>query len=108
LGSSTQGKHRPIANPVGFTFSFDEGQTAIERTDVREVPELAGQMPLKFRIANEIGRGALTIAELVKRLGESDTAIRKACERDTGKLFARIPRVDGATRFGLAAQEAEG
>ncbi len=97
----------PLASPIGFTLAFDETQTSIERTDVRDVPELAGQVPLKYRIATEIGSGALSIPELVKRIGGSDTAIRKACERDTGKLFARIPGLDGVIKFGLLAREPE-
>jgi len=97
----------PLSGPIGFTLAFDDHQTSIERTDVRDVPDLAGQVPLKYRISREIGGGALSVPELTRLLGESDTSIRKACERDTGKLFARIPGLDGVIRFGLLAHEAE-
>lgn len=98
----------PLANPLGFILSFDKDSTAIERTDVRDVPEFAGQLSIRQRIAREVDQGALSLNELTQRLGEPYDSIQKTVKRGVeSKYFARIPGVDGVIRFGLAAPDGQ-
>jgi AAA domain len=92
----------PLSAPLGFTLAFDDNQTTIERTDVRDVPELAGQVPLKARMIRALGSGALTYVELSTDLGADGPALRQVVHRYPD-LFVRIPGLDGIARIGLAA-----
>ncbi len=92
----------PLAGPIGYTLAFDSSQTTIERTDVRDVPELAGQVPLKARMIKALGSGAMTYAELSNALSADVDALRQVVHR-APQTFARIPGLDGVARIGLPA-----
>lgn len=95
----------PLASPIGFTFAFDSIQTTIERTDVRDVPELASQVPLKFRISRSLSTGAKTYVELAAELDADVDSVSKAIRREEGKMFTRVLNSDGVHRFGLLARQ---
>jgi len=92
----------PLSGPLGFTLAFDDHQTTIERTDLRDVPELAGNVPLKSRMIRALESGAMNYADLSTTLGVDATALRQVVSRSPN-LFARIPGLDGVLQIGLAA-----
>jgi hypothetical protein len=83
--SNTSGLH----SPLGFRLTFDELGTRIERTDVRNVPELAVHVALKFRIAHAIETQPKTYRELGDELEVDPETIGRTVRRDLGKLFIR-------------------
>ena len=64
VGSSTRSRTRTPCQPLGISLWFADDVTRIIRTDVRDVPELAGQVPIKDRMAHALKAGALTFTEL--------------------------------------------
>ncbi len=95
-----------LSRPLGFRFAFDELRTTIERTDVRDVPQLAGQVSLKERISHALRLGAKTYAELAEQLDADAETIGRVARRYEGKLFTVVASVDGKKRVGLVRNEA--
>ena len=104
-----QVKHRAAGKPNRLQAGVDTDSTSIERTDVRDVPELAGQVPLRTRISRELEQHALSAPELAERLSAPIDSVRKALDRgqaSSSPAYQGI--VDGIIRFGLAAPAREG
>ena len=57
-----------LSRPLGFRFTFEELRTSIEKSDVRDVPQLAGQVALKERMSHALRQGAMTYTELSETL----------------------------------------
>jgi hypothetical protein len=91
-----------LSKPIGFRFEFDDDVTRIIRTDVRDVPELAGQVPLKDRMTHALKAGARTFVELADVLEADAESIGRVARRYEGKLFTLLPGLDGKKRVGLA------
>ena len=92
----------PLAHPLGFTFTFEDDRTLISRTDVRDVPELAGALALKDRMAHALAAGALTYGELADILESDAESIGRIARRYSGSRFVLIPGLDGKRRVALA------
>lgn len=103
----------PLQAPLAFELTFDDGDVAIRRTDVRDTPELAGALPIKWRLQHALAAGAKTYADLATDLGESVEAVRKAVDRAMAPsksgapaLFVRVAGADGVYRVGLLSHAA--
>lgn len=90
----------PLRPALGFQFTFDAERTIVTRTNVADVADLAGQLPLWQRIAHLVRTGPKTIAELAAELDAKADTVTKAVTR--GKSFVRVLGADGIHRFGLA------
>jgi len=91
-----------LSRPLGFRFEFDDEVTRIVRTDVRDVPEFAGQVPIKDRVAHALKAGALTYMELADVLEVDAETVGRVARRYERKLFTLLPGLDGKKRVGLA------
>jgi hypothetical protein len=90
-----------LSRPLGFRFTFDELRTTIERTDVRDVPQLAGQVGWKERMTHALRSGAMSYAELADVLEGDVETISRVARRYDGKLFTLVAGDDGKKRVGL-------
>jgi hypothetical protein len=86
--------------PVGWRIDWGERIT-ITRTDVRDIPNLADHVSLKYRIEGELRSGARTYADLADGLNVGVDAVRMAIKRAPDR-FAQVIGPDGITRWGLA------
>jgi AAA domain len=94
-----------LSRPLGFRFTFEELRTRIQRTDVRDVPELAGQVPLKARIAHAITTQAKSYAELAEELDVPVNSVVQTVRRWEGKAFTKLLKTpDGVHRIGLLSE----
>jgi hypothetical protein len=96
-----------LSRPLGFRFEFDGDRTRIVRSDVRDVPELAGQVPLKDRMTHALEAGTLTYAELADVLEVDGETVARVAIRYKDRLFTVLPGVDGKKRVGLAQHESD-
>jgi hypothetical protein len=94
-----------LQRPLGFRFEFADGVTRIVRTDVRDVPEFAGQVAVKERMAHALSAGALTYAELADILQVDVETVGRNALRYKDRLFVVLPGLDGKRRVGLAQPE---
>ena len=92
----------PLAAPLGFEITFGDGGTTIRRTDVRDVVELAGKLPLAYRIAGVLQSGARPVAEIAEMLGVDPDSVRTTLKRKDDQ-FVCMSGPDGAARWGLIA-----
>jgi hypothetical protein len=94
----------PLAPPVGFAIDWRQDGIAITRTDVRDVPNLADHVSLKYRLLQELAAGARTIADLAEDVDAKPDSVRKALERGAKDgAFVRFVGPDGIDRWGRAA-----
>lgn len=93
--------------PLGFRFVFEQDRTFIERVDVRDVPELAGQVSLKERMKRMLASGALTIPDLADELEAEVETVGRVARRyknlftsftkDSKRLIALVQPADPDT-----------
>jgi hypothetical protein len=102
--SNTGPRSGPIGYRIAWRTSWEQAGDRIEinRTDLRDIPDLADHVPLKFRIAQELRVGALTIADLAARLEVPMDSVKKALARGEPDRFVRVTGDDGVFRWGLA------
>lgn len=80
-----------LHRPLGLCFTFQEdGSVGVKREDVRDIPELAGSLPLKTRIASELRRGPMTVKDLASELSATDNVIRVVLTRWKDKAFVKL------------------
>ena len=84
----------PLSPPIGFEIDFAGDQTTFSRRDVRDVPGLAAQLPLKAQVASALRAGPLTYHELAEELGAPVDSIIQAVRRSEGKLFTKLTHTD--------------
>jgi AAA domain len=91
-----------LAPPLGYTFTFEGERILIDRTDVRDVRELAGQVALKDRMSHALRAGALAYTDLAEVLEADVESVSRIARRYEGKLFTLLPGSNGKKRVGLA------
>jgi hypothetical protein len=96
-----------LHRPLGFRFSFGAERTEITRLDVRDVPELAADVPLKDRMARLVARAPKTFQEAADALDTTPDAIRITATRNQGKLFTLLTTTK-PHRFALVAHPNSG
>lgn len=108
-GSTTVGLFAKKANtgprpaPLGYRIDWGD-RIAIERTDVRDIPDIAKHVPIAYRIGDAVRSGALTIAEIAGRVDADADTVGRTLRRMREKGRVRdIVGPDGITRWGLAA-----
>jgi hypothetical protein len=72
-------------------WEFTPSRTTVTRADLRRIPELAGGLPLKERIAGILAAGPRTVADLADELETAATTVRRTLTRGEGQRFTRIP-----------------
>lgn len=94
-----------IQPAVGFQFEFTEDATVVSRTNLADVEDLAGQLPIWQRIAHLIKAGGgvpRAIQEIADELDAKVDTVKKAVSlRRKGSMFAHVPGSDGVTRIAL-------
>jgi hypothetical protein len=92
----------PAPSPIGFEVTFDESATRVRRAGLHDIPEMAGQLVLKDRIAAALRSGPKSYVELAELLEVKSDVVRVTATRHEGKLFTRIHETpDGIHRVAL-------
>jgi hypothetical protein len=108
-GSLTVGLFNRKANtaarsaPLGYR--VDWGDTiSIDRTDVRDIPDLAANVPTSYLIRDALKGGARTVIELADMSAGKDVeTVARTLRRMREKGVVRdVPGPDGVLRWGLA------
>jgi hypothetical protein len=90
----------PLRPAIGFRISFSDKRTTFKRVDLRDVQELAPQLPLWQRMSHELREGPQTIVQLADALGAKvDTIERTARRKDS--VFTKVSSDDGVYRLAL-------
>jgi hypothetical protein len=95
----------PLATPLAFEVRFEANRIRFTRRNAADVPELAEEMPVKFRMQHALREGPMTYVEIANATGADMSAVSKAAKRGDGKTFTRIVGPDGITRVALLAHE---
>ena len=82
----------PLRPAVGFRITFDDERTRFERVDLREVHELAPELPLWQRVAHALREGPQTFARLAQGLDAKVDSVEKAAKRKTN-VFTKVSSV---------------
>jgi hypothetical protein len=91
--------------PSGYRITFSTNEFGIMETvtfskiDVRQVPELAGALPIKDRIAGLLVRGPMTTAELAETMDTGESTIRAILNRHKN-IFTKVKN-----KWGLLTSE---
>jgi hypothetical protein len=72
-------------------WEFSPTRTIVTRTDLRRIPELAGGLPLKDRIAGILASGPRIVPDLADELETVPTTVRRTLTRGEGQRFLRLP-----------------
>ncbi len=97
-----------LAHPLGYRFTFEGERTFIERTDVRDVREIAaGQVALKDRMSHALKAGAQSYTELADLLEVDVATVSRVALRYNARLFTVFPGPDGKKRVGLVQRESD-
>lgn len=94
----------PKAPPMGYRIDWGE-QIAISRTDVRDIPDLAAHVSVRYRIQAAVAGKAQTIADIAAALDVPVDTVKKAIDRDLKgqrPTLVRLPGPDGVYRIGVA------
>ena len=83
-----------LSRPLSFRFTFDETTTHVQRVDIAEAPDLAGQLSVRQRMALILRRGAMSPEALAAELDAEVETVRRTARRcknlftvlDGGKL----------------------
>jgi hypothetical protein len=82
-----------ILPAVGFQLEFTDDATIINRVNLADVEDLAGQLPIWHRVASLLKAGGgipRSYQELADQLGKPLDSIQKAVRRDKGRLFVEV------------------
>jgi hypothetical protein len=94
----------PLAAPIGYRINWGP-QIHYQRIGLHEVPEFAGDLKLKDRIAESLKSGAKSYIELGELLDTKPDVIRITSQRHEGKIFTRVHNTpDGIHRIALLAR----
>jgi hypothetical protein len=78
-------------SPLAWSLSFADSRVRFQRADVRDVPELAGLVPLRGRLQHALATGPRLISDLAAELDAKADTVRRTLERSEGKSFVRVP-----------------
>src|SRR5262245_7614598 len=78
----------PLDRATGFTFRFEPTQTLVTTHDVRDIPELASQLPTWQRMHTALSRGPMTRTAIAAELGVKENSITQVMRRHQ-RLFER-------------------
>jgi len=92
--------------PLAYDVVFADGRTRFERRDVRDTPELAGRVSLRWRLQGALAGGPRLIHDLAEELEEKPDTVGRTLRRYGGKDFVRIPGPDGVDRWANLARDA--
>ena len=67
--------------PVGFEITFDEERTTFRRVDVADIPDLAGQLSVRQRMASLLRHGAMDPEELASELQADPETVKRTARR---------------------------
>jgi len=67
--------------PVGFEITFEEERTTFRRVDVADIPDLAGQLSVRQRMAGLLRHGAMDPEELASELQADPETVKRTARR---------------------------
>jgi hypothetical protein len=82
--------------PLAYDVTFDGGRVRFTKSDIANDAELGSHQPIKWQVRDALKSGPKSYVELASILGADLDSIRRAVNRDEGKLFVRAP--EGADR----------
>jgi hypothetical protein len=91
----------PLHKPLGYCFDFNRRPIGITAIDVRNVPELASQAPLKDRMNGALRGGPRTYRELAEELATDPNVIKTVANRYK-RVFTKLPNSDGRREVRIA------
>jgi len=91
----------PLRPALGFRVEFGGDRVTIQRTDLAQHDDFAGQLPLWQRIVGTLRAGPMTYAGLAEELGAKVASIERAVQRSKGRTFTRVDGADGIARIAL-------
>lgn len=92
-----------FSNPIGLTMRFADDLILIQRSDIREQPDLDSKRPMRARITDELRGGPRKVHELAEVLDLHSEAVRTTLKRGEGRAFVRHTGSDGIEEWVLAA-----
>lgn len=92
--------------PLAFDVAFDAGRARFARRDVRDVPELATRVPLRWRLQGALKAGPRLIHDVAEELEEKPDTIGRTLRRYVDRDFVRLPGPDGVDRWANLARDA--
>jgi hypothetical protein len=95
----------PLSAPLAFGVSFADDRIAITRGDVRDAPDLARTVSLRWRLQKALAGGPQLISDVAEDLDEKPDTVRRTLQRYDGKQFVRSSGPDGIDRWALLAAE---
>jgi hypothetical protein len=96
----------PKLPPFAYEIEFDDTRTIFRQTEIADVSELCGQVPLSQRLRAHLKAGARTRDEITREFNDQkpDT-IRRTLERQVSQgQLVKFPSPDGNERYGLRAR----
>jgi len=89
-----------IFKPLGFRFNFfDDDGVVVSREQVKDLPELSKELPLRDQIAGILNRGPMTVQDIAEELEKSPESVRTQFSRHKD-MFTRV-----GDRWGLTHHE---
>lgn len=86
-------------SPLAYDVAFSDGRVRFDRRDVRDTPELASRVSLRWRLQHSLSSGPRLIHEVADELDADPDTVRRTLQRYAGKDFVRAPGPDGADRW---------
>jgi hypothetical protein len=98
----------PKLPPFAYDVEFDGGRTIFRQTEISDVSELSGQVPLSQRLRAYLKAGSRTREEIAREFDdEKPDTIRRTLERQVQRgQLVKFPTSDGSERYGLKARTA--
>lgn len=92
--------------PLAYDVAFDDGCARFDRKDVRDTPELAGRVSLRWRLQHALTSGPRLIHDLAEELEEKPETVSRTLRRYERKDFVRAPGPDAVDRWANLAETA--
>ncbi len=70
-----------LRGPVGLAIEFSESRTLIQRVDIADSPELAGQLSVRQRMAMLLRRGSMTAEDIAGSIDADVDTVRRTARR---------------------------
>jgi hypothetical protein len=93
----------PRSAPLALAFGWHDERVSIERTELRDVPELDAARSIPARMRDLLGRtGAMELHAIADELGEKVDSVKKAAQRGRREgSLVNFPGPDGVYRWAL-------
>lgn len=83
-----------LLNPIALHMDFTDGVCTVTKQDISTIPDLDRSVPLRLRLQEALGRGAMNVKDLSEELETSVANIRTTLNRDKAHFVPVY--IDGA------------